>query len=369
MLIVNRKEFLDRGGFEEFNGYAFEDRALDITIDSTVPYDKIKTCHNTYVHLWHPKGSKANINRSIRDYFEALYAVKVVPAGKNEYIHKKCIHQSTAHIKEFTRIRKQRFITGNEEYYKRKMPPKLSPNTSILRGPEPLHELTDAINYGLFLRGKRVVVVGPAPSIVGSGQREVIDGYDVVVRLNKAFPVTLDMAKDIGTKTNIVYNCMNEHPENGGIINLREASKQGVWISSPYPNISPFNRDIKRFNTRNEKYKVPFHAMDTTYFEYLSEEMESRPNTGTCCILDLLRYDIAELYITGITFFKGGYYSKYRNYDEKGVLDRMTKFGNHKQFKQFDFVKDVLINDPRVKCDNALQEILDEGLTFDHQTE
>ena len=40
-----------------------------------------------------------------------------------------------------------------------------------------------------FLKNKRVALVGPASSVVGSQQQELLDSYDIVVRLNKAFPV------------------------------------------------------------------------------------------------------------------------------------------------------------------------------------
>ena len=90
--------------------------------------------------------------------------------------------------------------------------------------------------------------------------------------------------------------------------------------------------------------------------------MDSRPNSGTAAMVDLLSYNIKELYITGFTFFKGGYYKEYRKYNEKQVMDRMARAGHHNQEKQFRVMKDMLENDNRVKMDKALKRVLRTGL-------
>jgi len=93
-------------------------------------------------------------------------------------------------------------------------------------------------NYKEYLKGKRVVIVGPAPSIVGSDQRDLIDSYDVVVRLNRALPVPEHLKKDVGTRTDVLYNCMNPSNECGGRIDVDFLLKSGVkFLVSPYAPI------------------------------------------------------------------------------------------------------------------------------------
>ena len=86
--------------------------------------------------------------------------------------------------------------------------------------------------------------------------------------------------------------------------------------------------------------------------------MGTRPNTGVLAILDLLSAEIKQLYITGITFFKGGYIKEYRNYSEASVLKRMSEHGNHQQEPQIDFMKKILLDDNRVVIDKSLKEVL-----------
>ena len=49
-----------------------------------------------------------------------------------------------------------------------------------------MHNRTD---YKNFLKGKKVCLVGPSATIKNLSQKNKIDSYDVVVRINKALPV------------------------------------------------------------------------------------------------------------------------------------------------------------------------------------
>lgn len=221
------------------------------------------------------------------------------------------------------------------------------------------------MSYADYLKDKRVVIVGPAPSIINSGQGNLIDSYDIVVRINKAVPVPINLHKDIGSRTDILYNCLKQTADCGGIINMNILHNNGVkCLICPYPPIFPFKKDIEKFVLQNENFNkkhnklMPFRHIDTKYYKILEYQMKSRPNSGICAILDLLSFDIKELYITGFTFFKGGYYKQYRPLNEKQVLDRMKKAGNHNQLEQKRYMKSILLNDNRVKMDQALLNVL-----------
>jgi hypothetical protein len=224
---------------------------------------------------------------------------------------------------------------------------------------------TNRDKYIEYLRGKRVVIVGPAPTIVGSQQKDLINSFDVVVRLNKAVPMPETLLADIGTRTDVLYNCMNPSEECGGQLNVKDLRKHGVkFLVSPYAPIITtdkryirFKTDIYNYLTHNPVDDLSISHIDPVYFKQLLKIMKL-PNTGVNAILDLLAADISELYITGFTFFKGGYYKEYRRYNEKEVLERMDKYGLHDQEKQMIHMKEVLLNDNRVKMDKNLMEIV-----------
>jgi hypothetical protein len=216
-----------------------------------------------------------------------------------------------------------------------------------------------------YLKGKRVAIIGPAPSVVGSEQAALIDSYDVVVRLNKALPIPKDLQKDVGTRTDILYNCMNPSDDCGGVISVSNLTKCGVkFVVGAYPPLDHvgttklrIKTDNLSFYNRNKGNWKNFCYTDRTHFLSLWKLMRL-PNTGTMAIFDLLRFDIKELYITGITFFKGGYIRSYRDYDEKGIMKHLKKFNLHNPDKQIDFACSRLLKDPRVKMDNTLTDIL-----------
>ena len=216
-----------------------------------------------------------------------------------------------------------------------------------------------------YLKGKRVVLVGPAPSVIDSAQAALIDSYDVVVRLNKALPIPKDLQKDIGTRCDILYNCMNPSDDCGGTININTLNKYGVkFLVGAYPPVDSvgttklrIKTDNLSFYNKNRNNWRSFCYTDKTHFLSLWKLMRL-PNTGTMAILDLLRFDIKELYITGITFFKVGYIRSYRDYDEKGIMNHLKKFNLHNPNKQLDYACGRLLKEPRVTMDNTLTSIL-----------
>ena len=73
--------------------------------------------------------------------------------------------------------------------------------THLIRSKDP--------EYYKFLYNKRVAIVGPSINTLNSNQGKNIDSYDIVVRLNKSLPIPKNKVKDIGYKTDILYNSFN----------------------------------------------------------------------------------------------------------------------------------------------------------------
>ena len=208
-----------------------------------------------------------------------------------------------------------------------------------------------------YLKGKSVCIVGPAPSIIGSKQKDLIESFDVVVRVNRSIPVPIERIPDVGSRTDIYYHCMSQLPENGGPIQFDYLQDKIEFIASPYPSIPPFDRDLSIFNKMNND-RLKLHVIDKQLYLNFSKEMNTRPNSGICAILDLLSYDIKELYITGFTFFKGGYDKTYRNQTEDQVMELMGRYNVHHIEPQIKYMKKKFQEDKRLKGDKKLMEII-----------
>lgn len=210
-----------------------------------------------------------------------------------------------------------------------------------------------------YLKNKRVAIVGPAPSVIGSKQGEEIDSYDIIVRINKALPIPENLKSDIGSKTNVLFNCLNTSPDNGGYLHIPMLIQELDWIASPYAAIRPFDEDIRRFNNQLSG-RLPFFVPETSWYLNIANEMGTRPNSGVLAILNCVNFEPSELYITGFTFFKGGYYKEYRQLNEQQVMSRMAQHGNHKQEPQIEYFKKYIAKKPFIKMDKALIEVLGE---------
>lgn len=224
--------------------------------------------------------------------------------------------------------------------------------------------------YNEFLKNKRVIVVGPSPSLENTNSGTEIDKYDIVVRINKAFPIEDGMEKDLGSRTDIHYHCLCTTMHCGGPVFYKEMKDSNVFVSCPYPKwVKPFYDDVTRFELDNKKWNLPFHIIDTDYYLSLAKMLGTRPNSGILTILDLLAYDVKELHITGFTFFRDGWRKSYKDhtkiFGEQVGKEKEERWlsgefgGTHKQKPQEDLVREIYLNDDRVFIDNIMKEILD----------
>lgn len=59
--------------------------------------------------------------------------------------------------------------------------------------------------YKDFIKNKNVIIVGPSRNLLGTNLGATIDGYDVVIRTNGAFPVQDGYKKDYGARCDVLY--------------------------------------------------------------------------------------------------------------------------------------------------------------------
>jgi len=74
-------------------------------------------------------------------------------------------------------------------------------------------------------------------------------------------------------------------------------------------------------------------------------------------IIDILRYNIKSLYITGIDFYANDYYSEYRNKNTYN-LSYIRNNKIHNSRSHLNFIKYISLTNPKVKIDKPLQKIV-----------
>lgn len=218
--------------------------------------------------------------------------------------------------------------------------------------PDSLH-LSSQDRYSELLNGKRVALVGPSASIVGQCLGDKIDNYDFVVRMNFQWPISEKLTVDVGSRMDILYHCCNGDYPIGEILNEEFTKTKFVCYER---NLDA--RVLRRFCDQKE---IP--SLDVTE-EYvnLGKELGCIVNTGTVAITHLLKFNISELFIAGVSFYQENYYEGYKGHgaDKKNWEKESILVGIHGHLfaPQLNYCRDKILSDYRISMDSKLREIL-----------
>jgi hypothetical protein len=215
------------------------------------------------------------------------------------------------------------------------------------------------MSFEEYVKNKSIAIIGPAPSAFEHNTEASIDSYDLVMRFNTAVPVRPECVPHTGKKTNILCNCLEHHPISGGVIDPNIWINEKVeWVLSPYPRGIWFAKpNIDRFVILN-KNRLNLTCFDANQYNTLEKTLGTRPNSGILGILHLLNYDIEKIYITGMTFGRGGYHPGYKDGITAEQYNKLANGPYHTQKPQEDYFKALYKKDSRITVDPTLENIL-----------
>jgi hypothetical protein len=167
-----------------------------------------------------------------------------------------------------------------------------------------------------LLAGKRVAIVGPASSAYQTNRGDFIDGFDFVIRINKA-PILLKKGTakaDVGSKTDILFHSFIENEfSGGGALDFALYDELGIrYVINPIPTYFG-NRVTFNFYKKYLLNRVVYHLPKAPYMDAIKAFGKYRPTTGFCALKMAIESDCSELFITGFTFFKTAYGDGYRD--------------------------------------------------------
>jgi hypothetical protein len=209
-----------------------------------------------------------------------------------------------------------------------------------------------------LIKNKKVIIVGPSATIQDCNLGKFIESFDIVIRLNKSLPIPPRLNTHIGSRTDILYNSLNQtdYPGENNINPVFLVRNNVKFLRCPYPPITPFKYDIQAFQNKNRN-SIPFGHIDQEYYRKMRYSLQTRPYTGTSAIADLLHSGVGELYVMGIDFYTYSYSSYYRKVSSK-KLERMRDNNIHKRTPQINLIKRFYLLDKRLVVDNILDKIL-----------
>lgn len=206
--------------------------------------------------------------------------------------------------------------------------------------------------YFDWLRGKRVIVVGPAGYLSGRGLGPWIDSHDVVVKLN--WGETLPAA-DYGSRTDVLYKRLLKLGHADDIL-IDEYVAAGIkWVVA-----------VDSPHTRNQQYlektignRIQWFIDWTTRTE-LMREMGNSPLLGPIAIKDLLAHSsVKSITVAGCDFYLTGYGPKYGGTTYRTYMKRRegTIGPTHDGSKQLRWLVAQREKDRRLTFDDRLNEI------------
>jgi hypothetical protein len=221
--------------------------------------------------------------------------------------------------------------------------------------------------YARAVGGKRIAVVGPAPSVEGSLQGSLIESHELVVRINRGYLIPDALVADIGRRTDILYHScwFGEKflPQRKEWIDA--IPSEVSWICTAYPRQDldhPHATDIAAFEN-DLGGRIPLRTMPLRRHLDLVAAIGTHPNSGLAAINDLLSFDVATVYVTGFTFYSGErpYRQGYTGEADIALVDparARTFHAIHDQDRQRRFVERLMAADSRLTVDATLAEIL-----------
>jgi hypothetical protein len=228
--------------------------------------------------------------------------------------------------------------------------------------------LIEPFNENWF-HGKRIAIVGGADSAFKEELGDFIDGFDVVVRINKGVEVIEKHYNHIGMRTDILFHCLFEELEQGGSpITLDLWKKQAVKkvifsLNKGYNQYAQnnFKNFIRKFNC-----EVPFSEVSKKLTrENLKPFHPLSPTTGFIAINTIFNCKPAELYITGITFFKSEHNQDYRQGSLAIFKKLMKANSSHDPDIEFEIFKEMFYRNTKIiSCDSSLRKLIHESSDF-----
>ena len=243
-----------------------------------------------------------------------------------------------------------------------------------------------------LIEGKKVALIGPSDYVnkeLDDKLGELIDSYDIVVRLNNMIYIEdkeLDR-KYYGTKYDIIASAFWYHNNMG--TNVDQWKHKRFLDPKSYENLRDntilfecFARDL--FLEIYKKFKPTIDPKNITYgnsspdFYWKTLELLNKiypinksPTTGMMMMGMILLMKPRKLYVSGLTcyldtkhnayfdnYFIGDYVEKKKEYFDGKTFDYSKEKANHHPYESEQKILAWLVNNKKIKVDKYLKELV-----------
>jgi hypothetical protein len=218
-----------------------------------------------------------------------------------------------------------------------------------------------------LIENKRIVLIGPAQYLVGKGLGKIINGYDIVCRVNYMSPCSFEV--DFGNRTDIMfYNCstgsigqmkkhFDDYPKYSKKLKLAVCPCIKVLGPEKWTEWGPnfVSPTVANFNSINT-YNIDFCPIGVGNYNHLFNMIKCQePNSGILAILMILKHNPKELFLTGFTFYKNKNDTYFKGYATRSP--GWAGVSGHPQDDQIKFFRNYILSQG-IKVDSYLNKLL-----------
>jgi hypothetical protein len=209
---------------------------------------------------------------------------------------------------------------------------------------------------------KKVIIIGPADTALDYCSIDVVHRFDVIVRINKSFPVPDSIVYKIGSKTDVLFHSLNQNGFGGtGKIDMSLYVKHGlrfIFFPLNYRQQQSTLLDFKKQLKYPVKLLQPTKKQYNRIYKLLNNHI---PTTGFSSIYWIIDSKPKELFVTGFSFYQTGYVSKYRDdvFDLSLWRKEITMGGAHDIALEFKIIRELFKKNPGYKVDTFIQNLFD----------
>ena len=166
-------------------------------------------------------------------------------------------------------------------------------------------------------RGSRVIVLGPASTVLEDLDAVDVDSFDFIVRLNNGIALALQNPDVLGSRTDILFHNLNETGDrSAGAIPIPLLLKHKVrHLVFPHwgfrgSKAGLYTKKVEVGSHPQISLVVPPAAFCEGVRQRLADH---KPTTGASALLFFLECDLHELQVHGFTFFQTAYLTGYND--------------------------------------------------------
>ncbi|MES2278379.1 MAG: hypothetical protein V4592_20275 [Bacteroidota bacterium] len=216
-----------------------------------------------------------------------------------------------------------------------------------------------------WFKGKRVAIVGGADSVLKEPLGDYIDGFDVVVRINKGVQIIESQKDFAGQRTDFLFHSFFNRPGDKGsspfTFGLWKKHNVGLLIFARNFNAGLHELTCFQDFLKNDHEKQQFSQITLKQCEMDKKALTpANPTTGFTAINTIINCKPKELYLTGITFFKTPHNNAYRDFDQEDLTRVFNVEKDHSAELEYQYIKKIFQQYPFIiHPDKTLKKIFE----------